>query len=70
MTLCISSLIKGSIETTASFLEALLLHLALNPDIQEKIQQEIDEEIGAVADFGMAHFNRFLLQRVLLNCCI
>lgn len=39
-------------------MECLLLYVTLNPEVQKKVQQEIDDVIGDAADYGMAHHGR------------
>ena len=52
-------------ETTASMLQFLAYQLALNPSIQDRLIQEIDDVVGKVH----IHSN-FNLKRSRINMCI
>ena len=39
-------LLIGTTETVGSFLEFAILHIALNPSVQERVQAEIDRVVG------------------------
>ena len=39
-------MVFGGADTTNSAMEHAILHMALNPDIQKKVQLEIDHVIG------------------------
>ncbi len=43
---CCSIFLNLGIETTSSSLRALIAHVANHPELQTRMQQEIDEKIG------------------------
>jgi len=53
-----TDLFQTSSEPTSSYLEALLLYMVLNPEVQRKVQAEIDTVIHTDEDVSMDHKSR------------